>query len=206
MDNAASQLTDKILENWKDTVHLHVIMKISHKAGKMPDTLTFHDLKRQVPSILNNFDSYIGLPFDRRIELANMILEIVYENIPEKGKNIIIVDDSASLVSMLMDFLWYENYNVIAVADEGENAINILNRHVEKGVKIDAVIMDIMMPGLDGVGATEMIKQSYPDIKVVALTGFPSFFMKSVMKKAGADFFISKSSKAFNNIKKVLEE
>lgn len=58
-----------------------------------------------------------------------------------------------------------ETIELIGEAEEGHQAIEMVGKH-----RPDVVLMDIGMPIMDGVRATQSIKQQYPDVKVVMLT------------------------------------
>ena len=81
--------------------------------------------------------------------------------------------------------------NVIAEAKDGTEALEIIIRNAGK---IDVVIMDINMPGLNGVDATEIIKKLYPEVKVLGLTMHSerSYIIKMI--EAGAMGYILKDS------------
>lgn len=58
-----------------------------------------------------------------------------------------------------------DQIELIGEAEEGQQAIEMVGRHLP-----DVVLMDIGMPIMDGVRATQAIKQQFPDVKVVMLT------------------------------------
>lgn len=82
--------------------------------------------------------------------------------------SILVVDDELLIRDLLYDFFTGQGWN-ISVADNGEKALDILN---EK--KIDLVLTDIKMPEMDGLALTCRVKEEYPEIPVVVMTGYPS--------------------------------
>lgn len=56
---------------------------------------------------------------------------------------------------------------VIAVAENGNEVMRLLKSH-----QIDVILMDVRMPELDGVQCTKLIKDKYPNIKIIILTTF----------------------------------
>ncbi len=68
--------------------------------------------------------------------------------------DILIVEDNKEIASLLADFLRKENY-VVSVADSGEKAWNLYERY---GAKL--IILDIMLPGMDGFALCSKIRES----------------------------------------------
>lgn len=58
-----------------------------------------------------------------------------------------------------------ENIEVMTEVGDGQGAINIARK-----AKPDIILMDVNMPGTDGIVATKVIKREYPSIKIIALT------------------------------------
>ncbi len=83
----------------------------------------------------------------------------------EAAPVILVVDDDDELRAELADLL--EDYRVYEASSGGE-ALEILSRPNEIG----AVILDIRMPGLDGVETLKAIRKSDPSVGVIILTGF----------------------------------
>ncbi len=79
---------------------------------------------------------------------------------------ILIVDDSETNLSVVSNYLRKKKYK-IALATDGEGALNILEKN-----KIDLVLLDIMMPGMDGFEVCHKIKgnEKTRDIPVIFLT------------------------------------
>lgn len=80
---------------------------------------------------------------------------------------ILVVDDEEVIVGLLKDILEREGYQVHC-GRSGREAVEIAMK-----VHPDLIIMDIVMPDLDGYGATELIKQNptLQDVPVIFLTG-----------------------------------
>ena len=81
---------------------------------------------------------------------------------------ILLVDDHALLRRGLADLIRYEKYmSVVGEAGDGETAVN-----AAVSLKPDLVVMDLMMPVVDGVEATRRIKAVLPSTHVLILTTF----------------------------------
>lgn len=80
----------------------------------------------------------------------------------------------------------------IDVVDEAENGAEVLKKVEEKVV--DIVIMDINMPEMDGIQATRLLKEKYPELKVLALTMSNDDLHIRQMIQAGASGYVMKSA------------
>jgi DNA-binding NarL/FixJ family response regulator len=87
----------------------------------------------------------------------------------ERKVRILIVDDQALFADSLKAVIGYRtgDFEVVGVAQDGEAAIELARREVP-----DAILMDIRMPGLDGVQATKAIHAEFPEVKIIVLTSF----------------------------------
>lgn len=79
---------------------------------------------------------------------------------------LLIVDDEERFVTNLAKILKAHNFGIFT-AFSGEQAVDRLASHGD----IAVVIMDVRMPGMDGLAALQQIKQLYPGIEVIMLTG-----------------------------------
>ncbi|HJS17627.1 MAG TPA: response regulator transcription factor, partial [Anaerolineales bacterium] len=81
---------------------------------------------------------------------------------------VLLVDDHAVVRSGLSKFLIVnKDLKLVGEASDGAEAVQLTSLH-----KPDIVLMDLMMPGTDGIIATREIRQKYPSVKVIALTSF----------------------------------
>ena len=109
---------------------------------------------------------------------------------------IVIVDDHASLRQSVCSLLRQESD--MEVVAEAENGSEALDRVV--ALNPDVVLMDVRMPGMDGVEATAAIRYSHPEVKVIALSvhADPSFVKGMI--DAGASGYVLKKL-AFDELK-----
>jgi DNA-binding NarL/FixJ family response regulator len=99
---------------------------------------------------------------------------------------VIIADDLRSTRRALKAVLAFEpRILILGESANGEDAIQLVG---EK--QPDLVLMDVHMPVLDGIKATQIIKTSWPYIKVVVYTVFPGYQEEAY--RAGADYFLIK--------------
>ena len=101
--------------------------------------------------------------------------------------NILIIDDEASICESLQGILEDEEYSV-ATALSGEGGIRLL-----AGEQIDLVFLDILMlGGIDGIETLRRIKQLFPDIEVIIITGHGTFELALEAGQLGALDFLGK--------------
>lgn len=106
-----------------------------------------------------------------------------------KPIRVMIVDDHAVVRSGLGKFLTvYKDLELVAEADGGAEAVQLCGLH-----QPDVVLMDLMMPEVDGVVATRQIKQRYPKVQVIALTSFKEENLVQGALQAGATGYLLKN-------------
>ncbi len=103
----------------------------------------------------------------------------------KKHPCIMVVDDEQAILRLLSRALEPEGYGVI-VADNGRSSLDLLEEHTP-----DLVILDIMMPGLDGFQVLDMIRQR-SNIPVIMLTGKPEVNTARDALLLGADDYVRK--------------
>ncbi len=117
----------------------------------------------------------------------------------QKSKSILIVDDEATSRYSLGRLLEREGYQVYSAAD-GYEALRKLQNN-----KIDMVLSDIKMPGLDGLGLLEQIRAKYPNIYVIMVTAHGEVDIYLESANLGAFDFVHKPVK-FEELKLVLKK
>lgn len=102
---------------------------------------------------------------------------------------IFLVDDHAVVRSGLTKFLMVnKDLELVGEASDGNEAVQMVPLR-----KPDVVLMDLMMPGMDGVTATREILTKLPTIKILALTSFADQHMVQGALKAGAIGYLQKN-------------
>lgn len=104
------------------------------------------------------------------------------------GRTILIVDDEASMIQMASAVLESGGYKVIAARD-GVAAIALYSQHRDE---IAAVLLDMMMPGLDGVQTLDELRRINPDVSVIACSGLRTAQREAEVRDHGAKLFIPK--------------
>jgi two-component system, NarL family, response regulator LiaR len=105
---------------------------------------------------------------------------------------VLLVDDHAVVRSGLGAVLMSsDDMELVGEARNGEEAVNLCRQ-----LQPDVVLMDLMMPVMDGVEATRVICQRWPRIKVIALTSFKEKETVEGALKAGAMSYLLKNVSA----------
>lgn len=103
---------------------------------------------------------------------------------------LIITDDHRMFRESISKMLVLEKVaNVMAEASNGEELLNLLDQHTP-----DVVLMDISMPGMDGIETTRKALQKQPGLKVLTLSSFGDEKYYFHMIEAGAKGFVLKNS------------
>lgn len=108
---------------------------------------------------------------------------------PISQYRILLVDDDRETRQLLQDILEkYADVTVIGQAGDGQEAVTMAIEH-----KPDVILMDVALPYLDGIEATQCIKKVCPETVVICLTGHFSPPKYSAMRTAGAAAFVCKN-------------
>ena len=99
---------------------------------------------------------------------------------------VLIVDDEPSIIQSLQGILTDEGFEVIA-ADAGLKALDIIKETIP-----DIVLLDIWMPGIDGIETLERIRELYPGLQVIMISGHGTIETAVRATKLGAYDFIEK--------------
>jgi len=99
--------------------------------------------------------------------------------------NILICDDDSDIVRALRIYLSAGDYRIFE-ASTGSEALDIVRRE-----DIQLILMDIMMPVMDGISATELLRRDY-NIPIILLTAKSESSDKILGLNAGADDYITK--------------
>lgn len=105
---------------------------------------------------------------------------------------VLLVDDHAMVRRGMRDFLsLHDDIEVVGEAADGAAAVE-----QARELRPDIIVMDLMMPNLDGIEATGRIKAALPDVEVIALTSFIEESRVVAAIEAGASGFLLKDAEA----------
>lgn len=104
---------------------------------------------------------------------------------------VVIVDDHQMVIDGLRSHLeTVTEIKIIATAENGKEALEVL-----KSAMPDVILMDIEMPVMNGIDATDQIKKLYPAVKIIALSTYDEKSIVEKMMEAGSHGYILKNVK-----------
>jgi DNA-binding NtrC family response regulator len=121
-----------------------------------------------------------------------------------KGKKmsqekILVVDDELFIRELLFEFLTREDYEVV-LADCGEKAVELI-----KSQPVEVALIDLKMPGIDGIETLKKIKETNPNTPSIIMTGYPTLESSIEALRCGAYDYVMKPFK-LNELKSSLEK
>ncbi len=110
----------------------------------------------------------------------------------EKNIRVLITDDHAVVRNGLSSFLMaFDDFELVGEAKNGEQAVRLCDQFLP-----DVVLMDLVMPGMDGASATRLIREKHPNIQIIALTSFKEREQVQAVIQAGAIGYLLKDISA----------
>ena len=101
---------------------------------------------------------------------------------------VLVVDDAADLRALLRATLELDGgFEVVGEAADGDEAIEVAGR-----VQPHVVVLDLVMPGADGLPAIPQLRQVAPDARIVVLSGFEAADHDAEARRLGADLYLEK--------------
>lgn len=131
-------------------------------------------------------------------------IDSIFDYVPQPEqtpKMVLVIDDSDFMRMIVTDMLSHEHHRVLQAAS-GEEGLKMLKGE-NCGVPVDVCVLDINMPGMNGLQALKLIKKEYPQIKVIMLSAVCS---EAVVKEAmdlGADGFVAKPFQAGSLLERI---
>ncbi|NNG12705.1 MAG: response regulator [Halobacteria archaeon] len=104
----------------------------------------------------------------------------------EAPSRVLLVDDEKQFVKTLSERLQLRNMGT-AVAYDGESALSLITRD-----EPEVIVLDLMMPGIDGIEVLKQVKQNRPEVEVIILTGHGSDEDRETCMGLGAFAYLHK--------------
>lgn len=203
------------LANYSITVHSLKSDSKYYGFNKLADMALEHEMKskeKDMAFIKGNFIELVN-EANKVIILLKQYIEGTDEQVKQEetkqelvynAKTILVVDDS-NIIRNFVKRIFSENYNV-GSAENGEEAIEIIKNNKDNGM-IEAILLDLNMPVLDGFGVLEYMKQNdlLQKMPVSVISGDST---KETIDKAFEYPIVDMLNKPFNeqNIKMVIEK
>jgi signal transduction histidine kinase/DNA-binding response OmpR family regulator/CHASE3 domain sensor protein len=161
---------ERQLKEYADSIIIKGVGSMERLLGEM--TLFLHQVETELP-----------------VEQQRMLQKVYNKDQILKGKTILLVDDDARSSFALSNKLEAYNINVIRAFD-GKDALESLDSEIE----VDLVLMDIMMPGMDGFETIQEIRKQehFQNLPVIALTAKAMKEDREKCLKAGANDYLPK--------------
>jgi len=174
------------VESFKEVKNLHPSAAII--------MMTAGSVREEIKEAMGSgVDAVVDKPFNVKK------LVVTIESILERPL-ILVVDDRVEDRETLRDILVDRNYRAF-VAKDGYEAIDIVRRS-----DFDVILLDIRMPGMDGMEVLEVVKEIKPDIGVVMMTGYSSEGLAGKSLKKGAYTCLYKPFLDMEKLLRVIEE
>ena len=108
--------------------------------------------------------------------------------VKEDRKAILVVEDGDTVRRVLSDYLrfWFPDYAVVSVTS-GEEALDRIHEYA-----FHVVLMDIALPGINGIEATRRLKEITPEIPILIVTIYDHDDYRNEAEAAGAQAFLPK--------------
>lgn len=104
--------------------------------------------------------------------------------------NILLVDDDATQAQIIEQVIHDRMHYNTQLVKNGQDAINVLTSNDSSG--IDLVLLDLSMPGIDGVQVLNAVKPVKPNLPIIVRTGYDDIDLAVEAMKAGATDFVKK--------------
>ncbi len=108
-------------------------------------------------------------------------------NATERGLGVLVVDDDDTFRRMLVSALDDERFDVLGAAKDGFEGVALA-----RSLRPDAIMLDVRMPGLDGLAAGRRIRDADPAVRLVFLSAYDDQTLQREAEDLGATDFLVK--------------
>jgi DNA-binding NtrC family response regulator len=115
------------------------------------------------------------------------------------SERILVVDDELFVRELLLEYLSSQGYEV-SLADSGEKAVKLMQSE-----PANVVLVDLKMPGIDGIETLKQIRKTTPGVLAIVMTGYPTIESSIEALRCGAYDYVVKPFK-LNDLKSSIEK
>ena len=180
------KVTPQAVSRWEMGVSypdIAMVPKISEVLGVTADELL--GLTPMEPSSVSH-ESREDLELILNQSQADSIFDFIPVPITGESRKVLVVDDSDFMRMMLEDILTHHGHTVLQAKD-GQECLDLLQNEA-----VDVCLLDLGMPGMDGMEVLRRIKESQPELKVVMLSALSQESNVRQALQLGADAFVVK--------------
>ena len=112
---------------------------------------------------------------------------------PEPIRVMIVDDHRVVRTGLKFSLLAFDDLELVAELDSGTDALVACRQLDELNAMPDVILMDMVMPEVNGAAATRAILNAYPDVRVLVLTGFDTSTLIREALDAGATGYLLKN-------------
>lgn len=135
-------------------------------------------------------------PSRRRLSTEDKMaaIDLAMANKPSgEGKlRVLVADDNSTNIEVVSRLLKLEEVYDVTIAQDGQEAYELVKAAMANGQRFDLIFMDIQMPNLDGLQSTRLIRKMGYSAPIVALTAFSEESNVKECIESGMDEFLSK--------------
>jgi CheY-like chemotaxis protein len=199
LDNAAVEITDRTRAQVQDfllAARVETVLakeghnvQVSSSKGTVTLTINQHvllleKLERELKTIVSGVDGVLAVEAQvgKGFHKADIYRKMDFD-VPSK---VLLVDDEREFVQTLSERLMMRDMGSAVVYD-GESALNLV-----RDDEPEVMILDLKMPGIDGIEVLRRVKSEHPDIEVIILTGHGSEADRKVCMELGAFAYLHK--------------
>ncbi|KJZ68240.1 hypothetical protein HIM_12369 [Hirsutella minnesotensis 3608] len=174
----------------------------STRPPSIASSATSHFHRNSFDQKANNTSSLLDDEQPRLMGLT--IREAMTSKSSSQGKlRVLIADDNSTNVEVVSRMLRLEEVYDVTIAEDGQEAYELVKANLERDQHFDVIFMDVQMPNLDGLQSTRLIRQMGYAAPIVALTAFSEESNVKECMESGMDEFLSKPIRR-QALKKVL--
>lgn len=109
--------------------------------------------------------------------------------------NIAIAEDHQVMIDgLIFEIEKFSEFKVVLAAKNGQMLIDKLYNTRDTNVSVDIILMDINMPEMDGIEASRIVKENFPEVKIIIFTMFDALRLVKDTLKAGVDGYVLKTT------------